>query len=80
MHKPESVLGNKTHKIIWDFKIQTDHLIPVLRPDVEIEDQRKNRGHKNQTLELEIRGKIETIKPDLGIRDHRINGDLNDQT
>ena len=27
MHKPESVLENKVHKILWDFEIQTNHLI-----------------------------------------------------
>ena len=27
MHKPESVLENETHKILWDFQIQTDHPI-----------------------------------------------------
>ena len=27
MHKPESALENETHKILWDFEIQTDHLI-----------------------------------------------------
>ena len=25
MHKPESVLENEMHKILWDFKVQTDH-------------------------------------------------------
>ena len=25
MHKPESVLGNEMHKILWDFEVQTDH-------------------------------------------------------
>ena len=27
MHNPEYVLENETHKILWDFEIQTDHLI-----------------------------------------------------
>ena len=27
MHKPESVLENETHKILWDFIIQADPLI-----------------------------------------------------
>ena len=27
MHNIESVLENETHKILWDFVIQTDHLI-----------------------------------------------------
>ena len=33
MHKTEFVLKNETHKILKDFKIQTDHLIPNRRPD-----------------------------------------------
>ena len=32
MHQPEFVLDNETHKILWDFEIQTDHLIPARRP------------------------------------------------
>ena len=31
-HNLESVLENETHKILWDFKIQTDHLISARRP------------------------------------------------
>ena len=31
--KPESVLENETHKIIWDFKIEMDYLILIRRPD-----------------------------------------------
>ena len=27
MHNPASVLENETHKLLWDFDIQTDHLI-----------------------------------------------------
>ena len=26
MYNPETVLENETHKLIWDFEIQTDHL------------------------------------------------------
>ena len=33
MHNPESVLGVETHKLQWYFEIQTDHLIPAIRPD-----------------------------------------------
>ena len=32
MHKPESVLENETHKILWDLEVQTDHQIPASRP------------------------------------------------
>ena len=34
MHKPESVLENETHKILWDFEFQTSHLISARKPDL----------------------------------------------
>ena len=34
MHKTESVLENETHKILKDFGIHTDHLIPTRRSDL----------------------------------------------
>ena len=36
MHNPESVLEHKTNKLLWDFDIQTDHLISARRPDIVI--------------------------------------------
>ena len=36
LHKPESIPENKMHKILWDFQIQTDHLIPTRRPNLVI--------------------------------------------
>ena len=36
MHKPESVLENEPHKILWNFEIQTHYLIPARRPDLVI--------------------------------------------
>ena len=33
MHKPAPVLENYLHKLLWNFNIQTDHLIPARRPD-----------------------------------------------
>ena len=36
MHNPAPVLENDSHKLLWDFNIQTDHLIPVRRPDLII--------------------------------------------
>ena len=32
-HEPESVLENGGYKILWDFSIQTDHVIEAHRPD-----------------------------------------------
>ena len=34
IHNPESVLENETHKILWDFELQTDHLIKTRRPEL----------------------------------------------
>ena len=34
MLNPASVLENGTHKLLWDFDIQTDPLISARRPDL----------------------------------------------
>ena len=34
MRKSESIVLKKMHKILWDFEIQTDHLIPAGRPKI----------------------------------------------
>ena len=44
-HKPESVLENETHKILWDFEIQTDHLITARRPDLVLINKKKRTCH-----------------------------------
>ena len=36
MHNPESVLENETHKLLRDFEIKTDHLIPARQPDLVV--------------------------------------------
>ena len=41
MHNPAPVLENTTHKLQWDFNIQTDHLIPARRPDLIIINKKK---------------------------------------
>ena len=33
MHNQDSVLVNETPKLLWDFEIQTDHLISARPPD-----------------------------------------------
>ena len=40
-HNPASVLENDTHKILWDFDIQTDYLILARRPDLIIINKKK---------------------------------------
>ena len=41
MHNRAAVLENDSHKLLWDFNIQTDHLIPARRPDLIIINKRK---------------------------------------
>ena len=41
MHIPAPVLENDTHKLLWDFDIQTDHLISARRPDLIIINKKK---------------------------------------
>ena len=41
MHNPESVLENDTYKLLWDFDIQTDHLILARRLDLIIINKTK---------------------------------------
>ena len=36
MHNLAPVLETDSHKLLWDFNIQTDHLIPARRPDLII--------------------------------------------
>ena len=41
MHNLAPVLKNDSHKLLWDFNIQTDHLIPARRPDLIIINYKK---------------------------------------
>ena len=41
MHNPASVLEKDTHKLLWDFDIQTDHLISARRLDFIIIKKKK---------------------------------------
>ena len=41
MHNPAPVLENDSHKLLWDFNIQTDHLIPARRLDLIIINKKK---------------------------------------
>ena len=50
MHNPASVLENDTHKLLWDFDIQTDQLIPARRPDLTIINKKKRELAKLGTL------------------------------
>ena len=46
MHNPTSALENDTHKHLWNFDIQTDHLISARRPDLII----TNNNYKKKRI------------------------------
>ena len=41
---------NDSHKLLWDFNIQTDHLIPARRPDLIIINKKKKK--KKRTCKI----------------------------
>ena len=43
MHNPAPVLEKDTHKLLWDFNIQTDHLIPERKPDLILINKKKKK-------------------------------------
>ena len=51
MHNPEPVLENDTHKLLWDFDIQTDHLISARRPDLIIINKKKKKKKNRENLQ-----------------------------
>ena len=63
MHSPALVLENDTHKLLWDFNIQTDHIIPARRPDQTRPDNNQQKKKK----------KICKIVDFAVPADHRIN-------
>ena len=53
MHNPAPVLENAMHKLLWDFNIQTGHLIPARRPDlIIISKKKKKRKKKKRTYKI----------------------------
>ena len=41
MHNPAPVLENDTHKLLWDFDMQMDHLISARRQELIIINKKK---------------------------------------
>ena len=50
MLNPAPVLENHAHKLLWDFNIKTDHLIPARRPDLIIINKKKKENLQNCRL------------------------------
>ena len=47
MQNPAPVIENNTHKLLWDFDIETDYLISARRPDtIIINKQKKEEDFK----------------------------------
>ena len=45
-HNPAPVLENVTHKLLWDFDIQTDHIISARKQDLIIINKKKKKKKK----------------------------------
>ena len=43
MYNPAAIQENDTHKPLWDFDIQTDHLISARQPDLIIINNKKKK-------------------------------------
>ena len=50
MHNPAPVLENDSHKLLWEFNIQADLLIPTRRPDLIIINKKKEDNLQNCRL------------------------------
>ena len=50
MHNPESVLENETHRVLWEFEIQTANLIPASRLDLVIIKKKKKKEPAGRPL------------------------------
>ena len=51
MHNPESVLENERHKLLWDFEIQTSHLLSsqTTRPYNNHQKKKENLSNCGQS-------------------------------
>ena len=74
-HSPESVMENTNYKILWDFSIQTDHVIQARRPDL-VFIEKKNKLCKiidvaipgDSRIESKEREKVEKYQGAEGAR------------
>ena len=73
--QPAPVQENAMYKLLWDFTIQTDHLIPARRPDLIIINKKKRTckivdfavpsGHRIKLKECEKRDKYLDLAREL---------------
>ena len=55
MHNPAPALENDTHKLLWDFDIQTDNLISARRPDLIIINNKKKKKKRKKKRKENMR-------------------------
>ena len=75
MHNPAAALENDTHKLQWDFDIQTNQLISARRPDLIIINKKKRiciivdfavpADHRIKLKESEKKGKYLDLAREL---------------
>ena len=58
MHNPTAVLENDKRKLLWDFDINTDHLISARRSDLIIINKKKKKKKKKKKEEKKRNCKI----------------------
>ena len=51
MYNPALILENDTHKLLWDFNLQTDHLIPARRQQQKNNKNQQNNNNKKENLQ-----------------------------
>ena len=49
IRNPEFVLKNEAHKVLWDFRKQTDHLISARRPELVIIKKKKKKENQQNS-------------------------------
>ena len=54
LQNPASVLENETHKFLWDFEKQTDHLISARRPDLIIISKKKKKKRTCRIVDFAV--------------------------
>ena len=70
MHNSQSMLDNKTQKILWDFDIKTDHLISARWPDlVSVNNKQKTCRIVQFGIPTELKVKLKVHKTKDKYRD-----------
>ena len=54
MYNPEYFMEKETHKLLWDFDIETEYLIPARRPDLVIVNKKKKRERTYRTVDFAV--------------------------